>query len=324
MEKTRRQLPPAALGLLIGALLLLGGCAGKAAAPAVAEPSGEPQVLHMETPAPVPEAVPEAGEAVPEPDMAFEDDGDIYFSDAYKDRFRAKGFAFDHAPRVLIYHTHAREAFREEPGQAAESTPRGSQDQTPAPSGATPAPSAMPSGRSTDKEKNVVHIGDLLAAALTQRGVTVIHDRSDVEEPSLSTAYIRSRAVMEQYTDVDLYIDLHRNAASLERAKDDVVLLNGKRVARLFFVVGTGLKADSAEKELPNWKENYILALALYEKLLEVDPALVKENRMKQGVYNQDLGLSLLCEIGHNANLLTDAENTVPYLADALAAVIRF
>ena len=281
-------------------------------------------VVLAETPAPSPTPDPEPGEATPEPDMVFEEDGDIYFSEAYKTGFTTKPFSFDHPPRVLIYHTHAREAFRDTSIAAAAATPDAPIKGDSTQAAATPAPTAGPSVRSTDRNRNVVHIGELLAEALEQRGFAVIHDGTDVETSDLSTAYTRSRRVMEQYADIDLYIDLHRNAASGERAKNDVVTLEGKRVARLFFVVGTGLTADTDAGELPNWKRNYTLALSLYEQLRAVDRGLVKENRMKQKAYNQDLGLSLLCEIGHNANLLSDVENTVPYLADALAAVIRF
>ena len=119
---------------------------------------------------------------------------------------------------------------------------------------------------------------------------------------------------------MDLYIDLHRNAANMQRARNDVAILDGQRTARMFFVVGTGLTANDDSGETANWRENYALALFLTKRLRDTNTELAKDIRVKQKVYNQDLGRCLLAEIGHNANLLTDAENTVPYLAEAIAA----
>ena len=306
----------ARLCALVPAMLLLCACAPRVESPA------------KDTPAPVEilELAPVLDTPAPtgEPDMLFEDDGDMYFSEAFYTTFAEKTFAFDHAPRVLIYHTHAKEAFREA-GDAVETTAAGRGKGKP---GATADPAATPTAtptfRSDDPEETVVHLGALLAEALTARGFTVFHDATDVEAPALSTAYERSLFIMQRYDDIDLYIDLHRNAANVERAKDDVATIAGERVARMFFVVGTGLTAADGGSELPNWRENYVLARSLTEALAQVDAALVKPVRVKQKAYNQQTGLCLLAEIGHNANLLTDAENTIPYFADALAQVIAF
>lgn len=274
--------------------------------------------------------------AATEADMTFDESGNIWFSDAMKARFAARTFSFDHAPRVLIYHTHAREAFRA-PDAEATPAPTGTPTARPAapPAGnaspiLTPEPiaSLQPSNaektRSDDPEKTVVHLGDLLATALTERGFEVYHNRTDVEAPELSSAYARSAELIADYEGIDLYIDLHRNAANADKARDDVVWIDGKRAARMFFVVGTGINAETDANALKNWENNYTLALSLYEQLAAIDARLVKENRVKQGYYNQQAGLCLLAEIGHNANLMTDAEHTIPLFADALSAVCRW
>lgn len=300
-----------AIALLCGlAALQLAACAAKKAD----LPKETPVIIGIAgaTPTEAPSPVP-----TPAPDMVFEDDGDIYFSDAYKARFAAKTFAFDHAPRVLIYHTHAREAFREDESNAAAAGGTGAFD-------VSPSPTAAPTYRSDNPAETVVRLGSLLREALEARGFTVLHDAADVEAPSLSTAYARSLAVMQKYRDIDIYIDLHRNAANVDRAKNDVVMIDGARIARMFFVVGTGLTVDGDGSELSNWRENYVFALSLTKRLAAVDAALVKDVRVKQKAYNQQMGLCLLAEIGHNANLLAEAERTIPYFADALAAVVNF
>lgn len=309
MERYRR------LGLALLCLLLLAaaGCGdGKTDQPPATA------VTIIETAPQTESAAPEVTPApTPEPDMLFEEDGDIYFSEAYQAEFTAGTWTFDHAPRVLIYHTHAREAFRAEEPAAGIPFP-GRKNGT-----ETPSPTASGT-RSTDNTENVVYLGTMLDSALTGLGFQVTHDTSDVEDPTLSTAYERSRQVMEKYPDIDIYIDLHRNAASGEKAKNDVVLLDGVRTARMFFVVGTGLKAGDGSGETDNWRENYAFALSLTERLRQVNGTLCKDIRVKQKVYNQDKGLCLLAEIGHNVNLLTDAVHTIPYLAAALKAVCVF
>lgn len=303
----------AATVLIMAALLT--GCGGKNAQQT--EPD-EPIEMALAWSTPVPPAAtrpPLPGTAAtPEPDMIFDNSGNITLSGSYQAKFSEQTYSFGHAPRVLIYHTHAREAYREETTPAPNST-------------ATPLPESGGEMRTTDQTRNVVHLGDVLAKELQKRGFTVFHDVTDVEEPSLSTAYERSRKVMASYENIDIYIDLHRNAADIRRIQNinDVVQIDGKRAARMFFVVGTGINADSTAGEQANWKDNYAFALSLNKQLASVNRQLVKPIRVKQGgYYNQDLGLSLLAEIGHNANLLTEAELTVTYFADALQAVCTF
>lgn len=48
-----------------------------------------------------------------------------------------------------------------------------------------------------------------------------------------------------------MFIDLHRNAANVKEKKDDVVLLDGKRCAKMFFVVGTGIGTGRENMTLP-------------------------------------------------------------------------
>ena len=56
-----------------------------------------------------------------------------------------------------------------------------------------------------------------------------------------------------------------------------------------------------------------------------MDPGLALDIRLKVGRYNQHLSpYCLLVEVGHNANTFEDAKNSIPYLADALAATLIF
>lgn len=203
-------------------------------------------------------------------------------------------------PKILIYHTHTTEAY----------------------TATAASPYVQTSAyRTRDPERSVVAVGEALAEHLrTQYGFSVLHDTTDHEPPSLKTAYDRSEATMrrylEEYPSLVLFIDLHRDASSDTK---DYVLVDGKPTARLMCVVGQGTKYSVK----PDFDTNYALAAALTEDLRRVEPRLARDVRVKTGRYNQHVGaLSLLIEVGHNANTLEQALNAVPVLAESLALVL--
>ena len=59
-------------------------------------------------------------------------------------------------------------------------------------------------------------MGDELAAALEEQGLTVLHDREIYDYPSYTGSYNRSGAAVEaylaEYPDIAVVIDLHRDA----------------------------------------------------------------------------------------------------------------
>ena len=203
--------------------------------------------------------------------------------------------------QVLIYHTHTLEAYRQVPG--SEYVEAGS-------------------WRTKDPTKNVVEVGDLLQKALEKYGFSVLHDKTNHEPPSLNTAYNRSLATIKKYMQANkslrVLIDLHRDASSDQK---DYVTIDGKQCARVMFVVGMGKSASFKV----DWQHNFKLAQAVTDKLNAIKKGLGVDVRVKQiRTYNQYLtDMCMLIEIGHNANTLEQAENTVPYLAKALSEVIK-
>jgi stage II sporulation protein P len=221
--------------------------------------------------------------------------------------FTETEFSLSSAPVVLIYHTHAEEAYR----QTKEYTYRETGKDT---------------FKTRDKNKSVVAVGRALKAALEERGFTVFHDETDVEPPEHKSAYSRSLTIMEQYPQATVFIDLHRNTANVRARKDDVAMVDDTRCARMFFVVGAGIGTYEGEYDTRHdWQKNYAFAKAITERLRDVTPELALDIRLKVGRYNQHVSpYCLLVEMGHNANTLSDALNSVPYLADALAATLVF
>ena len=212
------------------------------------------------------------------------------------------------APRVLIYHTHATEAYT--------MTALSSYEET------TP-------WRTEDTEKNVIAVGGKLCEMLRSYGIRAIHDQTDHEPPKLSTAYSRSEITMKTYRSlypsIELFIDVHRDAYGKDDGIRDVALLDGTEVARLMFVVGTGEGATGTGfPEMPDHESNLALATALTDALRGVSAELVRPVRIKTGRYNQHIGSKcLLVEVGHNANTLEQALSSVPYLAKAIADCLK-
>lgn len=211
-------------------------------------------------------------------------------------------------PEILIYHTHATEAYLQ-----------------------TPAYQYVESGdwRTKDESRNVVAVGALLAKTLEDTyGRSVLHDTTNHEPPKLSTAYSRSLATMQsyqsRYPSLRVYIDVHRDAYSAtdidNNEAKDYVSIDGQQVARIMFVVGTGKGATGAGfNEMPDFDANYGFASAITALLRARDARLSRDIRIKTGRYNQHLSArSLLVEVGHNANTLEQALAAVPYLAAAI------
>ena len=309
--------------LVLLALLLLTGCGGKenmegtpkspmmagivtAAPTAAPTPTAEPTATPTAAPTPTPTATPE-----PTPTPLFlpkeEGSNDLVINQDLYESFTETEFPLPSAPVVLIYHTHAEEAYRQTRTYTYRET-------------------AKDSYKTLDKTKSVVALGELLKTALEARGFTVIHDDTDVEPPEIKTAYDRSLEVMAKYPEATVFIDLHRNTANVKLKKDDVVMLEGKRCARMFFVVGAGIGSYEGQYDTRHdWQQNYALAKAITQRLRAIDPSFAVDIRLKQNRYNQHVSpYCMLIELGHNANTFEDAENSIPYLADAMAATLVF
>lgn len=196
-------------------------------------------------------------------------------------------------PKILIYHTHTTEAYVDAEGW-----------------------------RTNDDENNVVAVGERLKECLEQNyGFNVIHDTTQHEYPKLSTSYDRSvltiQSYLDKYPSIELVIDLHRDSYNVtDEPTTDYADVYDAQAARIMFVVGRGTNYE----DKPDFDKNYAFAELILEKLETIRPRLVRPIRVKDGRYNQHLcNYSLLVEVGHNANTLEQAINSMPYLAEAIA-----
>ena len=203
-------------------------------------------------------------------------------------------------PRVLIYHTHTFEAYRQVKDDPYQETEK---------------------WRTADPAHSVVRVGEALSILLENAGCEVTHDVTDHELPDLRTAYSRSLQTLEAYAErgevFDLSIDLHRNAYA--DGMRECVVLDGQELAELMLMVGRG----DNYRDKPDFDRNYDFASRVTAHINDRAEGLCRDVLVRSGRYNQHMGTpSVLIEVGHNENTLQQALASLPYLADALCATL--
>ena len=206
-------------------------------------------------------------------------------------------------PTVLILHSHGSEAYTPAPGQAY---------------------TDFGSYRTRDTAHNMVAVGEVLTGALEAAGIRVIHDRTLHDDPSYNAAYPNARQALQYwldlYPDIQLVIDLHRDAATESDGSQYAtsVWVDGQQIAQLMLVMGT----HSASLPHPNWEENLSVALKLVVQLERLAPGITRATTLATSRYNQDLHPAmLLVEVGSAGNSLEQAKEAARILADAILAL---
>ena len=205
-------------------------------------------------------------------------------------------------PQVLIYHTHATEAYLP--------TLRTWYGLT-------------ESFRSDQDEENMVAVGDVLTQTLEQAGIKVIHDTTQHDNPSYTGAYDRSRETirhyLEQYPSIKVTLDVHRDAIT----RDDNTIIaptatvEGQQVAQVMII------SCADGDRIPNFRQNFTLAAALQQQAAQLYPDLMRPILFGQKrFYNQDLTTgSLLLEFGSHGNTLAQAKRSAVLVGNSLAAL---
>lgn len=204
-------------------------------------------------------------------------------------------------PLVLILHTHTSESY----------TP-------------TAEDGYVASGdfRTLDDAHNVIAVGDVLASELEARGIGVIHDRSYNDYPSYNASYGNAKEKIEQWLadepSIVLVLDLHRDA--LEQPVREATTIDGADCAKLMLVVGT----DQGGLYHPYWQENLSCALKLQALLNRSYPTLCRQLNLRKERFNgQTSPGEMIVEVGSTGNTLAEARRSMPYLADAVAELLR-
>jgi len=209
-------------------------------------------------------------------------------------------------PTVLIYHTHATEAYEPFDTDYFDKTYN---------------------WRSDDNDKNMVAVGTVLAQKLEQAGIGVVHIEEQHDNPSYNGAYDKSaqtiREALEQYPSIRVILDIHRDA--IQRDTDTIVKavadIDGRKAAQLMIIAGCD---DDGSLGMPQWKQNFRFSAALQDILETMYPGLCRPVFFCYRKYNMDLCPNgALIEIGSHGNTLEEAQYTAELLGNALVVLLQ-
>jgi len=190
---------------------------------------------------------------------------------------------------VLIVHTHTTESY----------TPSEKYNFTP-----------TDTDRTTDKNYNMVAVGNEIEKTLASMGIKVYHDTSINDYPSYSGSYNKTATVIENYLKKDpsikIVLDVHRDAIvgkSGEKIKYTTTI-NGESAAKIMFVAGSNLSGLQHD----NWEENFSFAAQLQRHTLSLYPDLCRPINFRSQRFNQQLAPGgIIVEVGTNGNTLDEA-----------------
>ncbi|HIV61727.1 MAG TPA: stage II sporulation protein P [Candidatus Butyricicoccus avistercoris] len=204
-------------------------------------------------------------------------------------------------PLVLIYHTHATEAY----------TPSGSDTYT-----------ASGEQRTLDTNQNMVRVGEELCKVLESRGIKTIHLTDLNDYPSYNGSYGESlrnvQAALKKYPSVKMTIDIHRDAilnadGTPKKLSTDI---NGKTAAQMMLVMGT----DASGLAFDDWEEHLGYAVTLQRELDAAYPNLMRSINLRKQRFNLHLTpASMLLEVGTSGNTLQEAIYSIQLFGDTLA-----
>lgn len=209
----------------------------------------------------------------------------------------------DGTPMVLIYHSHTTESFV----QGA----RGYYD-------------SEFNYRTTDPDKNIVMVGDAIAAELTAAGIGVIHAETIHDYPSWNGSYSRSAktvsAIIEEYPSICIALDIHRDAITTNgNIIAPVAEINGKKSAQIMIISG----CDDGTMGMPQYLQNFHLASRLQQQMESTYKGLTRPVLFDYRKYNQDLTTgSLLIEVGGHGNTMEEAQYAGTLFGKSLAQTI--
>ena len=206
-------------------------------------------------------------------------------------------------PKVLIYHSHATEAYTMDGTDVYRESDR---------------------YRTLDTEQNMVRVGEEMAAVFEAAGIGVIHDTTLYDYPSYNDAYSRSlegmTAQLKEHPSIVLVLDVHRDA--LEAADGTVYKVVAGSVdncAQVMMVMGS----DAGGQTHPNWKVNLALALSIQDALAQKWATLARPTVLRPSRFNQHLSTgSILVEVGTHGNTLQEAITAARLYARTVAELM--
>ncbi len=233
---------------------------------------------------------------------------DMLKADFNVDQFLSADLKIDNSPgkpKVLIFHTHSQEMFKD-----------------------------------SDKSKitdGVYGVGEKLSQILSSKyNITSIHDNNTYDlvdgKIQIEGAYERMepniRKILKENPSIEIAIDMHRDGLSDETVKL-VQTINGKPTAQLMFFNGLSklYRKGNLEEltQLPNPYLSTNLAFSFNMQLVanKLFPDLTRKVYLRAYRYSLHmLPKTLFVEVGAQTNTLQECYNAMEPLADVLAEVI--
>lgn len=209
----------------------------------------------------------------------------------------------DGTPMVLIYHTHTTESFvSEKTGTYNESF----------------------SFRTTEPDKNMVAVGDAIAAQLSAAGIGVIHSREIHDFPVWSGSYANSartvQEILNEYPSICIALDIHRDAISDGTTViAPVAEIEGRQSAQIMIISG----CDDGTMGMPDYRKNFHFASQLQQTAEEMFPGFTRPILFDYRKYNQELTAgSLLIEVGSQGNTLDEVQYAGELVGRSLSETI--
>lgn len=174
---------------------------------------------------------------------------------------------------------------------------------------------------------NVLMASFMLEEKVEKRGINCVVEDTDMNAymkkngMNHAESYIASRKFLEEFyknnNDMDLYIDIHRDAISHNLS---VVEIDGKMCAKVLFVIG--LENENYSKNLSVVEKINAIINKKYPNLSR--GIMKKKGPYVNGVYNQDINFNvILLELGGNENTIEEVNNTLDLIANVLEEYIN-
>lgn len=204
-------------------------------------------------------------------------------------------------PKILIYHTHSQEAFKD--------------------------------SKAGDKKTSIVGMGDILTKELndTYRIPTMHHegvydliggkmDRSRAYQ----LAEVKVRKILKKYPSIEVVIDLHRDGVGNNTHL--VTSIDGKKTGQIMFFNGlsrTKKNGDIAYLKNPYIQDNLAFSMQMQLAATKKYPGFARRIYLKSYRYNMHLMPKyLLIEAGAQTNTVKEMQRSMKVLAELLDAVV--
>ncbi len=167
----------------------------------------------------------------------------------------------------------------------------------------------------------------ILRESLNDLGIPSLVETNDIAELlrinswKYSYSYAASKILLEdaikKNNSLTYFIDLHRDAASYEAT---TTTIDNKKYAKVLFVIG---------KDHENYEKNLKMAETINNYLKEKYPSITRGISIKggsgvNGIYNQNVSPNaILVELGGQFNNITEVNNTISVLADAIYSYVK-